>query len=199
MRLPRLVITVVAILVALCNASRAETDAPFGLKWGASIAQVEALGVKLSGKITGDYGVQFNAQSLPKVLSDAAQVFVAFGHNDKLWRIVVIGRPVANDPYGADLKARYNDLSAALTEKYGNGTQHHFQDTELWKQADEFMMGIKSGRSWYYTNFNTQDITIQLSIRAQSSSAGFYLLIFEHNFLRKEFDRDKAKKEKEAL
>ena len=41
------------------------------------------------------------------------------------------------------------------------------KDPELWKDADEFVMGISAGRSWYYTNFfETPSVSVQLGIQA---------------------------------
>ena len=84
--------------------------APFGLKWGMSAADAKASGIKLSDLDEKKFGVSYRAADLPKIIPDADLVALSFGFQDKLWRIVVIGQNVMNDPYGSTVKARYSEL-----------------------------------------------------------------------------------------
>ncbi|MGO9741644.1 MAG: hypothetical protein ACLPN5_09070 [Roseiarcus sp.] len=200
-------VAVLLLFFALSDlATRAEeTDnspnaAPFGLKWGVSAADVKALGIKLSDfNDKKMFGISYRATELTKIVPDAAFVALSFGFQDKLWRIVVIGQNVENDPYGNGVKARYKELAAALSEKYGRGKPNEYQDSEMWKNADEFLMGINVGRSWYYTDFDTPNVFVQLGIQAEGGSTAHWRLIYEWKSLRALFEIDQKAKEKDAL
>lgn len=174
--------------------------APFGLKWGMSVADAKASGIKLSDlDEKKKFGISYRATDLPKVLPDADFVALSFGFQDKLWRIVVIGQNVMNDPYGSGVKARYSELAAALSEKYGRGKPYEFQDTELWKKADEFLMGINLGRSWHYTDFDTPYVFVQLGIEAEDANTAHWRIIYEFKSLRGLFETDQKAHERDAL
>src|SRR5271165_5653488 len=128
-----LLLFILPILATHAEESGSPSDpAPFGLKWGMSVADAGALGVKLSNlDDKKNFGISYHATDLPKILPDADFVALSFGFEDKLWRITVIGRNTANDPYGNGVKARYSELVAALSDKYGRGTPHEYQDAEL--------------------------------------------------------------------
>lgn len=96
-------------------------QAPFGLKWGMSAEDVRAQNIKLSELSNSkEFGATYQASDLPRTLSDARLVGLSFGFQNKLWRIIVFGQKVDNDPYGAGVKARYSELAAALSDKYGS-------------------------------------------------------------------------------
>ena len=97
--------------------------APFGLKWGMSVADAKALGVMLSDPDGKEkFGISYRATNIAqKYCLDSDLVALSFGFEDKLWRIVVIGQKMGSDPYGNGVKARYRELSTALSEKYGRG------------------------------------------------------------------------------
>lgn len=188
-------------LAALCTPSEAADggEAPFGLVWGSSEAQVRAAGVVLTPSTDAEYGVSFSATRLPKAISDLQSVDLAFGYNDRLWRIVAVSKEFDNDPYGSAVLLRYDELVAALRKKYGQGAQTHQQDTEMWKGADEFLMGIKQGRSWHYTIFKMGSISVEISVRALSSDTGIIVLIYVDRDLESEFKKKKGSAEENAL
>ncbi len=176
------------------------SSAPFGLSWGMSSADLRASGVKLSDlDDKKSFGVSFRASDLPKVVPDAQFIGLSFGYSDKLWRILVIGQDISNDPYGNAVKERYNELVVALSEKYGRGTPYEHQDTELWRGPEHFLMGLSTGRGWYYTNFDTRDVFVQLGIQAQDSSTAHWRIIYEYKNLRAAFEADQKAREKDAL
>jgi hypothetical protein len=79
---------------------------------------------------------------------------------------------------------------AALSEKYGHGKPYEFQDTELWKKADEFLMGVNVGRSWYYTDFDTPGIFVQIGIQTEDAHTAHWRIIYEFKSLRGRFQTD---------
>jgi hypothetical protein len=174
-------------------------EAPFGLQWGMSADQVRTMGVVLGDKGEGDYGIEYSATKLPKVLNDLETVELYFDYNDHLWRVAAVSHSFANDPYGAAVQSRYDELSEILSSKYGAGTHHHAQDTEIYKNSSEFLMGIHAGRSWHYTDYASANVAIQLIIRASDMNTGYYVLVFTNTAFEKEFQVGKKQHEKGAL
>jgi hypothetical protein len=177
----------------------ADNAAPFGLTWGTTKSEILKLGVKLKEIKADNAGKRFSAKGLPKMITDVHSVFLSLGFNDKLHRVAAVSKDFENDPYGRELKSRYNKLAKLLTAKYGNGAKNHHTDTELYTEPSSFLMGIKNGRSWHYTDYSNEKVSIQLGIRASSSSVGYYLLIYQNKALEKGVKEQLKKKEKEAL
>lgn len=193
------VVTVFTALIVTASPAQILGEAPFGLKWGLSAAEVLALGVGLEDKSDGEYGTDYLASRLPKTLSDVEHVILQFGSNDRLWRIVAASREFPNDPYGTKLLSRYDELEQILAEKYGPGTLTHEIDKDLWKDPDEFLMGVLKGRSWHYTTYKSEPVAIELSVRATDADSGYYVIIYKHLDLSKEHTTGKSAKEKGAL
>jgi len=173
--------------------------APFGLIWAASPADIRSLGIELVEFPAKDFGTSYVATKLPKIISDVETVFVSFGYDDKLWRVAALSKNFSNDPSGTSVRSRYNELISVLTEKYGKGKQSHFQDTTMWKGSDEFIMGIKVGRSNWFSNFETNLLYIQLGIIADDNSTAKWRIIMENKPLRENFGSGKKANKKNAL
>jgi hypothetical protein len=179
--------------------SYADEGAPFGLSWGMSTEQLEELGVQLSEIESDDSGKRFQAKNVPKIIHDIDYVVISQGFNDILHRVVAVSESFQDDPYGSNVKERYQTLSGLLAQKYGPGDINHYQDTEMWKDADEFLMGIKTGRSWHYTDFLKGHVWVQVGIRASRSNTGYYVLIFQNTELEKGVREQSLEREKDAL
>jgi hypothetical protein len=188
-------------LVAISGTALAEdqksNSAPFGLSWGMSAAQVKSLGVELSDFPKSDWGTSLSATKLPKVIADAETVVLSFGFDDKLWRVAAVSRSFQNDPAGTATVTRYDELNKILADKYGKGRAVHQVDENA--EQNFFLMHIKDGRSSWYTNYDTKDLTIQLAIGAADFSTGFWRLIFEQKALQAEFQKARSNGEKGAL
>lgn len=185
--------------LAPATAQMAPDQGPLGLTWSMPVDQVKALGAELKDLPITDYGVSFVATKLPRVLSDQEATIVSFGYNDKLWRIVAVGKAFSNDPAGTNLKLRYQELLAALAEKYGKPSTVHSLGDSIYQEPQYFLAGIHGGRTSWYSNFSTQNLTIQLNLSADDSSTGRWRIIYEEKSLRKAFEVAKKVKEKNAL
>lgn len=174
--------------------------APFGLTWGMSSDEVRKLGVQLTS-VAGraEFGVSFAAADLQKVLSDTESVVLSFGFKDKLWRIAAVGTSKGPDPSGGQALARYQDLAASLSDRYGRGNETDLRDHEVWKGPNEYVMSIKQGRAFRYTTFRTSTVDVELSVRAAESDQAYYLMLFAYRSGAKEFEADKKLHEKDAL
>ena len=185
---------------AIAGQSDEDVRAPFGLTWGLSADEIRKLGVRLSAS-TGQstYGVSFTATDLSKVITDTESVALFFGYRDKLWRIAAIGRSIGPDPSGGQIVARYQDLAAVLSERYGRGVETDIRDHEMWKGPNEYVMSLKVGRAFRYTNFHTPNVDVELSVRAVTNDTAYYLILFEYRPGAREFEADKKIHEKDAL
>jgi len=176
-----------------------DTRGPFGLTWGASSGDVRKLGVSLQPMAKSDYGQGFMATNLPKVLSDTETVVLFFGYRDALWRVAAAGRSVGPDPTGGQITDRYEQIGQSLAEKYGRGTETDDRDHEMWKEPNEYVMSIKEGRANRFTEYRTENVNVELSIRASESDKAYYLIIFEDLFGSRQFESDKKSGEKNSL
>lgn len=174
-----------------------EPAAPFGLVWGASEEAIRSLGVKLTSVDTKSYGKSYTASNLPVVLDDAEMVFLEFGFQNKLYRIGVLGDKIDNDR-GQRILARFGELEQALESKYGKGRRFERRG-KYYEEPDRFLMGIADGDSYYYTLYEKEPISVTLKIAADHGSSSQYVIVYEHDELTKQFEEDKAAKEKGAL
>lgn len=191
------------MLLALClfplyTMAEEVKTAPFGLSWGMSPEEVKQLGITLTEEEPIDYGEEYTATHLPKMLSDIERVSLFFGFNHKLWRIVAVSRSF-NDPYGGTVLTRYAEINEALKKKYGEGSQHHNIGDSVYKESKNFILGINLGRTSYYTDYQSENTYVQISIRAPDSLESLYVIIYKNNALEKEFKNDKLSHEKDAL
>ena len=169
----------IAVLSAPFSPALAETDAPFGLTWGASVEDLKGAGVRLQQRVSDQSGVRFAARDLPKALSDLGEAILSFGKNNMLHKVEAIGEDITNDPDGARLKLRYAALARALAGKYGQGVSRHVIE-EPWTRPNDFLNGIYRGTSYYYTNFTGDNVTVRLEIRATRRGLSNYAIIFQH-------------------
>lgn len=196
----RFVITFCAMLsFGSAALTQPATEAPFGLAWGTTVEQVRLLGVELKDAPVRDYGRSYVATNLPKALSDQSTTFLSFGHDDKLYRVATLGRMIENDPMGLQVKSRYSDLKEALEEKYGRGRSTHVLGDSIYKEPRYFLSGVRGGKTFWFTSYETKDVNVELGIIASSSDDAQWRIIFSNKALSRSFDGAKKALEKKAL
>jgi len=181
------------------SCGQAETPAPLGLKWGASVEDLKQAGVDLKDFQNKDFGVSYIASKLNRSLADQEAAILSFGYDDKLWRIVINSRDYSNDPSGNAVLSRYSELSEALKEKYGKPSVVHRLGDSIYSQSHYFLAGIRGGESKWFTNFKTPDLQIQLGLFATDNSTGSWRLIYEYKPLLILFEASKKSSEKDKL
>ena len=174
--------------------------APFGLTWGMSADDLRQQGVTLTREEQSrEWGASYTATKLPKVLSDTEAASLAFGHDDRLFRIVAIGKTNGPDPYGGATLARYRELVEALSSRYGKGVETDQRDQRVWKEAHEYIMSLHQGRARRFTNFSTPTTNVEVSVRTLGSDKSFYVIIFTSVAGEKAFEASKRTRERDAL
>lgn len=187
------------LLCAIANAQNVSQEAPLGLPWGVSTTELQARGIELKEIPTLDFGKSFIATKMEKALTDQSAALLSFGSNDRLWRIVINSRDSLNDPSGSNILVRYNELSSVLSEKYGKPRAVHRLGDSIFSQSEYFLAGIRGGKSSWFSNFDTPNLFIQLSIIASDSSTASWRIIYENKQLRKDFETSKRFQEKGNL
>jgi hypothetical protein len=195
----RVTVIIIFLTCVWLPADAVENSAPFGLAWGASLEELRVLGIDLQAMPSKEYGEGFVAQKLPKALSDQESALLFFGFDDKLWRVVAISRKFENDPQGAAVKARYQELLTSLTDKYGKPQSVHSLGDSIFSQPAYFISGIRDGRSFWYSNLANADVKVQIAIHGESNDIGRWTIYYESVSLKRAFDESKRAKEKNAL
>jgi hypothetical protein len=163
------------------------------------MADAEALGVKLSPSEKKGGTKYFEAKGVPKVLADMEHVFLDFGFSGKLWKIVAISKSFEHDPYGSQVRSRYEEMLALLQDKYGKGKSVHQRGDSIYAEPQYFLSGIQQGRTFYYTDFQNSDVAVQLGIKARGNDEGFWVLFYENRKLAQEYEKERKEREKKSL
>lgn len=173
--------------------------APLGLQWGLSQEETQKLGVELKVQQDDSYGKAVIFTKLPQILADQEVALGSYGYDDRLWRLVIISKVFANDPSGYAVLDRYSALSALLSEKYGRPSVVHKKGESIYAEQGYFISGIRSGKTFWYSDFKADNISVQLGIVATDSSDSRWRIIYENAALRGSFDKAKRSKEKGTL
>jgi hypothetical protein len=173
--------------------------APLGLQWGLSLEETQKLGVELTVQKDDNYGKAVVFTKLPQILADQEVALGSYGYDDRLWRIVIISKVFSSDPSGYAVLDRYSALSALLSEKYGKSTSVHRKGDSIYAEQGYFISGIRSGKTFWYSDFKAENLSVQLGIVANDSSDSRWRIIYENGALRGSFDRARRSREKGAL
>jgi hypothetical protein len=174
-----------------------QMSAPFGLTWGATREEIQALNVELVAGESGPNGAAYVAKGVPKPVVDVDSIFLFFTDGGKLWRIVAAFKSVQNDPYGLATQTRYAELKDALSKRYGLGQEGKLVQAAY--AAEHFVLGLSSGENQIFCNFGNAEIFVQLAIRAGAIGESFCMLFYESKLLKAEFSAEQRRRELDAL
>jgi len=176
--------------------------APFGLKWGMSVADVERLGVKLDpqGSPSESFGPSYLATNVPKVLKDIAGIIVSFDYNGRLWRVSAVSENFENDAYGRAIRDRYQELGSLLNDRYGKGQEvNGAPSDDFFSQSNNFVYSLYRQERQLFTDWRITNTAIQLSVRAAGTSSAYYHLIYEYTPFKADVTKKAKQREKDAL
>jgi hypothetical protein len=69
----------------------------------------------------------------------------------------------------------------------------------FYSEPSNFIYGLQSGENWYYTDYKTKEVQVQIALRGTAIKDARYVLFYENVPLRAEFTRDQKAREKKAL
>lgn len=153
-------------------------EAPFGLFWGMTKEDLDVRGVALVADSDTSLGAVYTATSLPKTVADVEAVRLFLGFGGKLFKVIAVSREYDNDPYGSEVQARYEEVAAVLKEKYGVGKEKkHIADMY---DGNNWAFGLRSNENWRYTDYESNDLKVQISCRASGLANPFWVLVYEY-------------------
>ena len=171
--------------------------APFGLMWGATVAETKNQGIQLAPVGEKDYVNNFSATHLPKALSDFARVDVTFGDNDKLWRIIAYGEPQEDTPDASKVMRLYKIYNDLLTKKYGH-PQQFFTPAQIpvEKTGDkgrpvtveepapignpQFLSQLQAGTAELYSTYYNDEIGAALAVDVDGEGKSYIVIDYKN-------------------
>lgn len=127
-------------ILCLLTAPALAEDAPYGLRWGASIEELKTRG--FSGDVQQDDGQMkiFQTTKLPNAPSYSDFARLGVDRKFGLQRILWVSKEILDDPSGEKGLELYKSMKASLSEQYGDP-----------KSSDEEMAGSRTnGPSSFY-------------------------------------------------
>lgn len=180
--------------------------APFGLLWGAAVADIKNLGITLSPIEIKDYLNSYIATTLPKPIKTFREVDVTFGADNELWRIIAYGELLDDTPDAAKVIRLYKDYYQMLAQKYGNAKEMFtpavkMVEKEIEKQGrketvtvpeeqplgnPEFLSQLQSGAAVLYATFENGDIGAALAVNVDGSNRSYIVIDYKNLKILKE-------------
>jgi hypothetical protein len=171
--------TILGLLLFInCSALAA---GPFGFDPSLAKEQIlKMLGPSAIKEVKGDI-YRFN--TAPQPHPDFEFYSVIFS-DSKVVKVSAYTKDIETNVYGDDLKAKFKDLSTALTAKYGTGDAvDTLRAGSIWKEPEDWMMGlVKDERTlttfWKVDNGDLH--AIMLEANGLSRNKGYISLQYEY-------------------
>lgn len=188
-----------ALSVTFNAHAQEDSIGPFGLPWMVTADEIKQLGVSLTPFPNDAFGASFSATNLPKALSDLEMVVLSFGFDDSLWRVAALGTENANDKYGHQGKARYNQLKGSLSKTYEAGASSERASTDsYYGDPENFAYALSENEAFWYSMFSSPVAEIELSLNSNHYDT-YWRLIYSHLDGRAAFEASKSDAELDAL
>lgn len=185
-------------------------SAPFGLLWKASIEATKNLGVILSPIEQKDYVNSFAATHLPKAPKGFREVYLTFGEENELWRIIAYGEFINDTPDAAKVLKEYRMYSRLLSRKYGKAQEfftpatktiqktvrENGQDIVKTEQIPEpmgnpnFLAQLQSGEADLYSTFEGDNIGAALAINVDGEGKSYIIINYTNIKILKEREEE---------
>lgn len=148
-------------------------EAPWGLTWGQSKAEVEALGVALTDCTVKDDVEVCDAASVPDGPPSAEFYRLRFRNGTALVWVSYASTTILGDEDGAKGKALYEELRSAIAERYGDGTR---EETVEGPPAGFYDCLMTEGCGVWRSAWSGTDI--QLVMHGVKAGEGYILLAY---------------------
>lgn len=178
---------------------KAQEAAPFGLTWGASLKQIEELGVKLEPvEQAGDI---YKTKKLPHNKEWAENYALLIDKKHGLVKIAAYGGDILNDKSGQMGRRIYYKLKTELEKEITllNSTENGVDTEGLDIPVGmSFYACLENGpcQTWS-SQYNSGDLNAELSLEGLAVDAGYVSVIYENSKLAKAMQgKNKATKSK---
>ncbi len=171
--------------------------APFGLLWGASMADTRSSGVQLTHAEMKDSINSFLASHLPKPITFFNKIYLVYGKDDELYRILAYSEMLDDDSSASKILSAYNTYSELLSLKYGN-KEEDFTPAKINKtiknaqgkdeviQEDaplgnpEFLAQLQAGTAVLFSTYYNNDIAAALSIGVDGDKKSYIVIDYKN-------------------
>lgn len=185
-------------------------SAPFGLLWKASIEATKNLGVILTPIEQKDYVNSFAATHLPKDPKGFRDIYLTFGEENELWRMIAYGEFINDTPDAAKVLKEYRMYSRLLSRKYGKAKEfftpamktiqktvrENGQDIVKTEQIPEpmgnanFLKQLQSGEADLYSTFEGDNIGAALAINVDGDGKSYIIINYTNIKILKEREEE---------
>ena len=185
-------------------------SAPFGLLWKASIEATKNLGVILTPIEQKYYVNSFAATHLPKDPKGFREIYLTFGEENELWRMIAYGEFINDTPDAAKVLKEYRMYSRLLSRKYGNAKEfftpatktvqktvrENGQDVVKTEQIPEpmgnpnFLKQLQSGEADLYSTFEGDNIGAALAINVDGDGKSYIIINYTNIKILKEREEE---------
>lgn len=172
-------------------------EAPFGLTWGASITDTRYQGVQLSPVEMKDYTNSFLAEHMPKPIEFFDRVYVVFGDENELYRILAYSRLIDDDASASQAVYQYKTYSVLLSKKYGNRqenfspalvdktvTDSYGRSQTIQEEAPignpDFLNQLQSGAAVLFSTYNNDDVAAALSVGVDGDKKSYIVIDYKN-------------------
>lgn len=172
-------------------------EAPFGLVWGSSILETRNQGVALTTAEMKDYVNSFLAAKLPKPIAFFDRIYVVYGKENELYRILAYSQKIDDDASASKILQQYNSFSELLNKKYGN-KQEDFtpavisktvknakgQDETIEENAPignpNFLEQLQNGTAVLFSTYYNKDVAAALSIGVDGDKKSYIVIDYKN-------------------
>lgn len=167
-------------------------DAPLGLKWGMTVAELESkVGAILARHKVDEYTSLYSLKSPPMTLPGFTEYYVLV-HKDFGVIKIIMNEEIKSDTYGTEGKKEYFKYKEALTNKFGKPTDSFERiGMKVYKDKDEFYQCLKYDGCGFYTSMFGDHLAIQL--KGEGRGEGVLKITYESEL----FTKYKENKENE--
>lgn len=203
----KVIAIVITVLGIMSHAPQAvATDAPFGLRWGATAKSLKESNVDLSFVQEKHGAKAYLVESLDEGASIAGAYFLNFFGKHGLQAIQMVSMDIENDPFGREGIRLYEQYKTLLTAKYGapleeteiSGLAFYVKPSEF----NECLSRNDCGIYFSYWELPNSEASVGLRIRGVSSGTGYLTLLYEgpkHDTAKEEAFIDAISADKDVL
>ena len=172
-------------------------EAPFGLLWEATPADTRNQGVTLVAAELKDYTNSYLAQNPPKPIAFFDKIYVVFGKDNSLYRILAYSHFIDDDSSASKALKEYTLYSELLNKKYGNKQQfftpatitktikdQNGRDKQITETAPiggpEFLSQLEQGTATLYSTYNNKNVAAALSINVDGNKKSYIVIDYKN-------------------
>lgn len=157
-------------------------EAPFGLKWGMHLNDLDGLGVKINSTSKSGNLTIVNAKTMAQAFPDTATVNMLFDNQAGLVKVRWISAAVSDDLDGTKGRVKYGEMKKLVIQNRGNPSDETMVvGARLFDQEDEFYQCLSYDGCGVWSSLWEQKPSggVLLSIEGEGPGKGFVQVDYE--------------------